>query len=137
MYPAVDYYPRTMQEGQSLHVKHRIYCGEFLSVHIDVNSSCFRSNRYQRLRSIPVRTEAAFYYAIMKFFWNKLFDDRRNLLIHDNGESLRRFQCNQGTQRCFVSGRPSEPESRSREGTGPSAFERLVRGGSFNFLIPK
>lgn len=24
--------------------------------------------------------------------------------------------------------------SRSREGTGPSAFERLVRGGSFNFF---
>lgn len=70
----------------------------------------------------------------MKFFWNKLFDDRRNLLIHDNVESLRRFQCNQGTRRCFVSGRPSEPESRSREGTGPSAFERLVRGGSFNFF---
>lgn len=28
--------------------------------------------------------EATFYYAMMKFFWNKLFDDRRNLLINDN-----------------------------------------------------
>ncbi|XP_068760826.1 uncharacterized protein [Montipora capricornis] len=28
--------------------------------------------------------EATFYYAIMKFFWNKWFDDRRNLLINDN-----------------------------------------------------
>ena len=28
--------------------------------------------------------EATFYFAIMKFFWNKLFDDRRNLLINDN-----------------------------------------------------
>ncbi|XP_022780823.1 uncharacterized protein LOC111322051 [Stylophora pistillata] len=28
--------------------------------------------------------EATFYYAMMKFFWNKWFDDRRNLLINDN-----------------------------------------------------
>ncbi|XP_078359830.1 uncharacterized protein LOC144644255 [Oculina patagonica] len=28
--------------------------------------------------------EATFYYALMKFFWNKLFDDRKNLLINDN-----------------------------------------------------
>ena len=86
MYPAVDYYPRTMQEGQSLHVKHRIYCGEFLSVHIDVNSSCFRSNRSE-LEAITLdvnAAEAAFYYAIMKFFWNQLFGHRRNLLTNDN-----------------------------------------------------
>ncbi|XP_029202853.2 uncharacterized protein LOC114967031 [Acropora millepora] len=28
--------------------------------------------------------EATFYYAMMKFFWNKWFYDRRNLLINDN-----------------------------------------------------
>lgn len=28
--------------------------------------------------------EATFYYAMMKFFWNKWFDDRRNLLINDD-----------------------------------------------------
>ncbi|KAK2550387.1 hypothetical protein P5673_028906 [Acropora cervicornis] len=28
--------------------------------------------------------EATFYYAMMKFFWNKWFDDRKNLLINDN-----------------------------------------------------
>ena len=59
VYPAVEYYPRTMQASQSLLYMlntHRIHCGEILSVHIDVNSSCFRSNRYRRLRSNPVRT---------------------------------------------------------------------------------
>ena len=29
-------------------------------------------------------TEASFHYAIVKFFWNKSFDDRKNLLINDN-----------------------------------------------------
>jgi len=28
--------------------------------------------------------EASFYYSVMKFFWNKLFDGGRNLLINDN-----------------------------------------------------
>lgn len=29
-------------------------------------------------------TEASFHYAMVKFFWNKLFDDRKNLLVNDN-----------------------------------------------------
>lgn len=38
----------------------------------------------QAITIVVNATEATFYYAMMKFFWNKLFDDRRNLLINDN-----------------------------------------------------
>ncbi|XP_022780722.1 uncharacterized protein LOC111321967 [Stylophora pistillata] len=39
------------------------------------------------LRAVTIMVnaaEATFYYAMMKFFWNKWFDDRRNLLDNDN-----------------------------------------------------
>lgn len=38
----------------------------------------------QAITIVVNAAEATFYYAVMKFFWNKLFDDRRNLLINDN-----------------------------------------------------
>lgn len=38
----------------------------------------------QAITIVVNAAEATFYYAMMKFFWNKLFDDRRNLLINDN-----------------------------------------------------
>lgn len=38
----------------------------------------------QAITLVVNAAEATFYYAMMKFFWNKLFDDRRNLLINDN-----------------------------------------------------
>ena len=43
-----------------------------------------RTPAAQAITIVINAAEATFYYALMKFFWNKLFDDRRNLLINDN-----------------------------------------------------
>ena len=38
----------------------------------------------QAITLVTNAAEATFYYAMMKFFWNKLFYSERNLLVNDN-----------------------------------------------------
>ena len=42
------------------------------------------SSAIQVIAVVLNTAEALFYYALMKFFWNKWFDDKKNLLINDN-----------------------------------------------------
>ena len=49
-----------------------------------VNNFRKTSSALQAITLVVNAAEATFYYAMMKFFWNKLFDDQRNLLINDN-----------------------------------------------------
>lgn len=49
-----------------------------------VNNFRRTSSPLQAVTIVVGAAEATFYYAMMKFFWNKWFDDRRDLLINDN-----------------------------------------------------
>ena len=49
-----------------------------------VNNFHRKPSALQAVTIVVNAAEATFYYAMMKFFWNKWFDDRRNLLINDN-----------------------------------------------------
>ena len=42
------------------------------------------SSAVQVIAVVLNAAEATFYYSVMKFFWNKMFDGERNLLINDN-----------------------------------------------------
>ena len=49
-----------------------------------VNNFHRKPSALQAVTIVVNAAEATFYYAMMKFFWNKWFDDQRNLLINDN-----------------------------------------------------